>query len=230
MFCKNCGAQLTDGTKFCSSCGTPVDAPAQPVAPVQTEAPVQPVAAPQASNANFDLGALVATIKKYIPIIIACLAVFALILSIINIFNLYDVSATMSMGEESQSSSGPVSDIIGEDGFALVLVGNILFGVANLVIAAMGILYFIKKFGVNVYDMIVGKIVKAESPLFMMCVIGAAIALIQILFYAFSGESQSMFGYEISVSVSANWTTWVAMFLYAIVGAADKFLISKKAK
>lgn len=224
MFCKNCGAQLNDGTKFCSNCGTAIDAQAQPVAPVQYDAPVQ--SAPQTSNANFDLGAFVATVKKYIPIIVACLAVFALVLSIINIFNLYDVSITVSFGGESRSESGPVSELIGEDGYASVLIGNILFGVVNLVIAAIGVLYFIKKFGVNVYDITVARIIKGASPLFWMCVIGAAAALLQIILYAFSG--QSLFG--ATLSVGANWTTWVAMFLYAIIGAADLFVINKKAK
>ena len=28
MICKNCGAYVEDGTKFCTSCGTPIEAPA----------------------------------------------------------------------------------------------------------------------------------------------------------------------------------------------------------
>lgn len=31
MFCKNCGQQLSDDAKWCSSCGTPVDGNAQPM-------------------------------------------------------------------------------------------------------------------------------------------------------------------------------------------------------
>ncbi len=30
MYCKNCGAKLEDGQKFCSKCGTPVDTPQAP--------------------------------------------------------------------------------------------------------------------------------------------------------------------------------------------------------
>lgn len=43
MFCKNCGTQLSDGTKFCSACGAPQDtAPVvQSVQPTQPTAPVQ---------------------------------------------------------------------------------------------------------------------------------------------------------------------------------------------
>lgn len=41
-FCKNCGAQVEDGIKFCAACGTPVDgAPAQQAQPAA--APAQPV-------------------------------------------------------------------------------------------------------------------------------------------------------------------------------------------
>ena len=43
-FCKNCGAQLPDGTTFCSNCGQKIDAPAPQQAAPQTP---QQQAAPQ---------------------------------------------------------------------------------------------------------------------------------------------------------------------------------------
>ena len=39
MKCTNCGAELEQGTMFCGSCGTPVQAPVQPQ---YQQAPVQP--------------------------------------------------------------------------------------------------------------------------------------------------------------------------------------------
>ena len=46
MQCSNCGASLTPGTRFCTTCGTPVVAQAQPQ-PVVAQAQPQPVAAAQ---------------------------------------------------------------------------------------------------------------------------------------------------------------------------------------
>ena len=42
MFCKNCGNPLNEGVRFCSYCGSEINAPATP-APVAPEAPVQPI-------------------------------------------------------------------------------------------------------------------------------------------------------------------------------------------
>ena len=44
-FCQNCGAQFSEGAKFCPSCGTPVQAVEAP-APVQQEAVPVMAAAP----------------------------------------------------------------------------------------------------------------------------------------------------------------------------------------
>lgn len=41
MYCKNCGTDVTEGTKFCPNCGKPVDQPQQAGA-VQPQMPVQP--------------------------------------------------------------------------------------------------------------------------------------------------------------------------------------------
>ena len=44
FFCSNCGAKLEDGSKFCTTCGTPVAPAAEPATqPVVEEVPVAPV-------------------------------------------------------------------------------------------------------------------------------------------------------------------------------------------
>lgn len=52
MFCHNCGKELPDGAKFCSVCGTPTAAPAQPeAAPIDLDAPVTQFMAPKEPQA-----------------------------------------------------------------------------------------------------------------------------------------------------------------------------------
>ena len=51
MFCTNCGTQLNEGTKFCTSCGAPVAGPAsEPEA--QSSADVAPESAPMPELAS----------------------------------------------------------------------------------------------------------------------------------------------------------------------------------
>lgn len=52
MFCHNCGKELPEGAKFCSVCGTPTAAPAQPeAAPIDLDAPVTQFMAPKEPQA-----------------------------------------------------------------------------------------------------------------------------------------------------------------------------------
>ena len=46
MFCKNCGAQVEPGTKFCSSCGAPVQAESAPAPAPEAAAAAEPAPAP----------------------------------------------------------------------------------------------------------------------------------------------------------------------------------------
>lgn len=50
MFCQKCGAQLNDGTKFCTSCGTPVGATASGTNTPSQEATFSPTAEPLQLN------------------------------------------------------------------------------------------------------------------------------------------------------------------------------------
>lgn len=74
MFCTKCGANLPDGTKFCTTCGAPIEgtSPVQPVAAVEPAAPVSapdtPAAEPKTKeSAKIDVAAvkdqLVETLK-----------------------------------------------------------------------------------------------------------------------------------------------------------------------
>lgn len=199
MFCKSCGTQIPDGNKFCTKCGTPVEGVAQPTAPV-------------ALNAN-GIGAM---IKPYIPFIAVGVAALSLIVGIINLFFLYDVS--LSWGGYT-AGSGPVSDLAFEEGCIMLSIGNVIFGIVLILVAGIGTLNFLKKFGINYYDSFVAKFIGAD-PLFIMGVSGAGAALINVIFYAMSGE--------MGVSISAHWTAWVVMILFLIVGLADKFVVNKK--
>ena len=95
MFCKNCGAQISDDAKFCGVCGTSQVETAAPVAPA---APTNPNSASASAGAAINLGSLAETIKVYTKFILLGIVVFALILSIMNIFNTYDVKVTASFG------------------------------------------------------------------------------------------------------------------------------------
>jgi len=225
MFCKHCGTPCNDDAKFCKGCGAPLqDAPQAPAA--------APAAAPASAPAAININTIADGIKKYMTFILVGIAVLALIFAILNIFNTYDVTATDSFGDEKESSSGPVKDLFDEEAdgeFTMALIGNILFGVANLAIAAVGVLYFLQKNNnIDIYNKYVTKVVKDETPAFLIGVVGAAAALVQIIFYALCKQESSFFGAEITMTIAAHWTTWVALFLYAALAAVDKFLLNKK--
>lgn len=219
MFCKNCGSPCNDDAKFCKNCGTALQ-----------EAPQAAPAA--AAPATVNLNSVTAAIKKYMTFILVGIAVLALILSIMNLFSTFDVAATVSAGDEKETESGPIKDMFEDEtdgAFTMALIGNILFGISNLAIAAVGVLYFLQKnFNIDIYNKFVTKVIKDETPAFMIGVVGAGAALIQIIFYALCKYEYSFWGFEVAVTIAAHWTTWVALFLYAALAAADKFLLNKK--
>jgi len=225
MFCKNCGAQIADGAKFCGVCGASQAETAAPAAPA---APANPNSASASAGAAINLGSLAEKIKVYTKFILLGIVVFALILSIMNLFSTYDVKGTYSLGGQKVSESGPVKELFEKefDGkFTMVLIGNILFGLVNLAIAAVSVLYFLKDNNNNdLYDKFVAKYTKGMNPLFLIGAAGAATALLQIICYAVC--KMSMMGAKFTVA--AHWTTWVALFLYAGCAVLDKFVLNKK--
>lgn len=218
MFCPKCGKQLNDDARFCGACGTSIngDAPAKPAAPAAPAAP-------------FSVKAVVDQLKQYKALFILAFAVLAFIIAIPHLTSNFDITATVSYGGRSQSASGPVADIIESGEYPLLLVGNLLFGLGNLAIAAIGVLLFLKEFkNLPLYDNYVAKFVKL-SPLCVIGVVGTVTACAQILSYMFSGESETFFGQTISYSFAAHWTTWFFLFVYGGLIALDKLVLNKKA-
>lgn len=250
MFCKNCGAQLADDAQFCNQCGTAQQAaqpqqtqyyqepqqtqyyqdPQQPQYyqdPQQTQYyqnPQQPTYQPVPQPSGL------AAVKQYTPFIAVGMAAIALIFGIITLFNLFDVSATLSAGSYgTNTSSGPVADLIGEDGMGMLLVGNIIFGIILIAVAAIGGLFFAKNYGVKVYDSLTAiPFVTNESPLFVMGALGAIGAILQFICYLFAGTSESMFGITASISISVAWFTWVILVVFTAVAVFDMFFLNKK--
>lgn len=237
MFCTKCGTQYADGSAFCPNCGNATNAaPQQPQQPVyqqpaqpQYQQPVyQQPAHPQYQQPHqpAPAGDLGATLKKNLALILVIVAVFGALMFILNTFQILELPVDGSGQSVSQSVSD-ISDAWDELGesFAMGYVANIIIGIANLVVAAIGILYFLKeKNNMPYYDQFVGKILKGLSPALAMGIIGAAGAVLQFIFMMFTGIE--FWGVEISVGV--HWLTWVSLVIYAALATVDFLVINKK--
>lgn len=78
MFCRNCGSQLPDDTKFCSHCGAAQDnaaaaAPAQPVQPAQPAVQYQP--SPAAAPKKNPLVSILAVMAVVAAILLGALVI-----------------------------------------------------------------------------------------------------------------------------------------------------------
>jgi len=196
MFCKNCGTQMPDGSKFCEKCGTSTDAVIQ-----------------RGRQSQMDVAAL----KKDTPVIALGMAVIAFISGIITLFNLFDV--TISSGENSAVT--PVSYVLQQKNTGMVRAGNIIFGLVLLVIAIIGFLFFIKRYGINAYDSLTSaSFLTKESPLFAMGLLGSIGAVLQFIFFIATGDGDG--------SIYTPWFTWVLLALFVGSILLDKCVLSKK--
>lgn len=217
MFCSNCGAQCAEGTKFCQSCGNPLTAAPAPAASAAPKAPK--------AKGNAVLGNLAPSIRPFLAIILAVVAVLALVLFVLNTFSILEIPATAKLMGEKNTDYGKVSEIAEawkamDKSLACVYIGNILFGLVNLAIAAVGALYFLKKqSNMPYYDQFVGKYLKVKNPAFYMGAAGVAGVLLQVIFFAFCGVSESAWGVTVKMTVGVPWLSWVALAIYAVVGA-----------
>lgn len=287
MFCTKCGAACADGTKFCMSCGNPLqaEAPQEPVQQPVYQQPVyqqpvyqQPVyqqPAPQkvrepVTYKPFTLNAAGA-VKKYNRFVALGVAVLALVMFVLSAFSILDLPMTVKVSGDTVEdayemvedqmdvsvnpnavttyvSAGEVADLVemAEDNNLFEMaeeyldlnisisavplyIGNILYGIINLVIAGACVLYFLKKqMNMSFYDDFVGRFIKLENPVFLACAAGIVGAILQAVLFLLAGMSESYQGVDASLTFGAPCMTWVAVAIYAVVGVADLLVQGKE--
>ena len=257
MFCKNCGTQNQDGARFCAGCGADLTpAPAQPVyqAPVQ-QAPVQQAPVQQAPQLNLNP-------KTITTIIVALITVLALVFGILNTFGLYEVEVKTEVVSKDEEGNKDKNDgkvetdladyyeqledwddaldmweeqdakVIG--GPVWTLIANLVFGIVNLLIAVIGVLYLLKMYmGMPYYDMILGKTTRGQAPTKLMALVGAAASLIQMLIlwiFPLKIETKGEWGSSTTTSaVQVNAMTWIMLILCVLIIVVD-FMKNNKNK
>ena len=196
MFCPKCGAQCADDAVFCGSCGNSLKGDAQ-----------KPAAAAQPVD-------VAAAVKKNMNYIMVAIGAVAALLGLVIIIGIFEPTASMG----PYSNSVPMSDVPSN---FMGILGNILFGLINVVIGAVGILYFLKnQMNMPYYDNFVVKFLKVKEPAFLMGVAGAVGALVQFVCYKLVDVGP--------VSLNVHWITWVLLVVYAALAVVDKFVLNKK--
>lgn len=254
MFCNKCGASCADNASFCNTCGSPLKvAPQVPVQPAY-QMPAQPAyqvpVAPAGYRPRLDAAEAV---RKHIRLITVVVALLALTMFVLSTFSILDLPVTAKIsGDELDEayemleeeadisvnpnavttylSAGEVADLVElaedndlfemaeEEGVDIEIsavplyIGNILFGVVNLVIAFLCL----------------RSLLTYQGFLFAPCVAGIVGALLQVVVFLFAGMSESVEGVKLSLTFGVHWTTWLAVAIYAVVGAADLLTRSKE--
>lgn len=201
-FCTSCGTAYEEGTRFCGNCGAAL---------------TEDAAAP----AN-----IADTIKKLSKFILIGFAVIALALAVLNFGGFYEVTASISYEGQSISDSGPVTNLYGEEIFAVVAIGNYANAVLMVLTAAVAILGILKAFNVTAVS---DKLIKSKKECKELCLTGllGTIALgVQIFFYILTALNDTGYGY--TIFVCPPWFAWVALVLFVAVIVVDKVLINKK--
>ncbi len=198
MTCNNCSAKNSGNTRFCQTCGHPL------------------IAKSKGKNKK-PLAALAPTIRPFLSVMMVVVSAFAFLLFILNTFSILQIPASGA----GSTVYGALSEIattwefMGESA-AWAYVGNILFGLCNLFISILGAFYFLKKqLRFNYYDRFVAKFLKVKMPAFYMGLVGVGGALLQVVCFAFCGATFQ----EQSWSIGVPWLSWVALSVYAILGA-----------
>ena len=225
----------------------------QPVQP-QYQQPVQPQYQQPVYQAPVQKPAIVleplSAKQKKVAVFVALLAIFALVVGIMHTFCLVDlpisVNADIDMeGVEIGGSVGGINVSAGliadaydlaeeasegmiDESFTMGYVGLIIFGIANLLIAVIGVLYYLRARSNNpLYEQFFGSFTKGKSPVFIIGVIGAAAALLEIVCMWFVGFEESAMGQSAGMSVGVHWVTWVALAIYGGMAAYQLLAIDK---
>jgi uncharacterized membrane protein YvbJ len=130
-FCKNCGAQLEEGAKFCSSCGT-----AHTEQTPEVEIPVQEFVVPEMPTVEKASGNLnVAQLIWAIINLLACctpLGIAALVLTVIA------KDAATAEEEAKKLKTAKTCNLIGTIGVAVGMILYIVFVVVMAMLGTMG--------------------------------------------------------------------------------------------
>lgn len=244
-FCTSCGTPCADEASFCTACGKPLNAPsapqepqyqAQPQAPVQPQAPIQPQApvqsAPAAQQKPLDM--VVGYTRKYLKIIIAVVAAFALLAGILNLFGLYNVSVTTSFNGEKQTSvGGSLGDLRSSstsmEEIPLYIISTFLMGLVGLASAVLlgGAAYILFS---NKELVISNKQFKSRQLFSIGSIVLGAGSLLSLLMGLFGGTySESVMGFSIKAVFNVNWTYWVAVILGVLLVVVDKVFFKEDA-
>ena len=150
MFCKNCGAQNEDGTKFCSKCGSPLEAQQPNVQPQtviiqQTVTQTAPVASPAEKEAFTSttrgiwmlIAAIVLTINLFTGLIsnVLSLNIFGILSLVLDILIVVGFWVLFANGRKNKTSSTGINLI--RVPYIILFVFEVISFVLHLVIWGM---------------------------------------------------------------------------------------------
>lgn len=138
--------------------------------------------------------------------------------------NIYVSPAILSEAFDLVDSTGMI-----DASFTAGYIGIIVFGVINLLIAAVGILYYLRaRNNMPMYDKLCGSFIKAKSPAMILGLLGVVGCLLQIVLMWFTGFEYGAMGQSLGVSVGVHWITWVALIIYGALAGSQLLAIKSE--
>lgn len=249
-FCRACGAALQEGQSVCPNCGTDLEVRQQtPAAEAPKDQSIDWKAlwatvvektklvcgkiadgvkvlcgkiGEAVQNADWDnIGGVYSQLIRVFALVVA---VLSLVLFVLHTFSTYDVQLTASYGGESLSESGPIRELYEADEFIGVLIVNILYGIACLVLALVGAAAFVCKMDLNQQ---IGFLRKADGDALYkkLCLSGVITTVVFMILFAIVGSGES---WGVKYSLSVHWTNWISLVLYVLLTVANFVLLKKQ--